>query len=231
MRRSNPKPRRSVHFKTRKRRGSYLGITGKYPSPHNRHCLFYEGYRERDLIVLLAFDDDVERLEDHHFKVEYIDRGRRRVYTPDLYVQFKKAAGRVNLLIEVKISHELRRSGRKYATRFREARRFSRSREMQFRVITERSLPRPLVRNLRFLLPYRREEPEPALDSAFLAVAGGGKKPLSQYVDLLARQGYAPEDVIFAAWRLAARQLLRIQLDAPLSIHTEMEAGAWTVTI
>ncbi|MCA0392872.1 MAG: TnsA endonuclease N-terminal domain-containing protein [Proteobacteria bacterium] len=231
MKRVNPKPRRSAHFKTRSRRGSYLGVTGKYPSPHNRHCLFFEGFRERDLIVLLSFDDTVEGLEDHPFRIEYLVKGKARIYTPDLFVRFRKEAGRADLLVEVKLSSELRRTGKEYGARFRAARGYCRSRSMKFRVVTERSLPRPLVGNLRFLLPYRREPPEPALDEAFLDLAQRGVQPLRNYVQDLGKLGFDQGDVIFGAWRLAARQLLKVDLNAPLSMDTRMEAGAWTLTI
>ena len=231
MRRLNPKPKRSVHFKTRKRRGSYLGVTGKFPSPHNQHCLFFEGFRERDLIVLLAFDDTVERLEDHSIQIEYQEDGKARTYRPDLFVKFRPASGRTDLLIEVKMSSELRRTGKQFAARFRAARLYCRRHSMRFRVITERSLPRPLVGNLRFLLPYRFEAPEPALDDAFLGLAQECARPLSEYVEKLGALGFACEDVIFGAWRLAARQVLKVELNSPFSMDTKMEAGAWTLTI
>jgi hypothetical protein len=231
MKRVNPKSRRSVHFKTRKRRGSYLGITGKFPSPQNPHCLFFEGFRERDLIVLLAFDDSVERLEDHPIQIEYQDGRRTRTYKPDLLVRFHRSAGRADLLIEVKLSTELRRTGREYRARFRAAGLYCRARGMAFRVITERTLPRPLVRNLRFLLPYRWESPEPELDSRLLALASQGPKSLSSYVDSLKSEGISSGDVISAAWRLAATRKLKPDLSEPLSLNTTLEAGSWALTI
>ncbi|WP_175486187.1 TnsA endonuclease N-terminal domain-containing protein [Lysobacter sp. yr284] len=182
-------------------------------------------------MVLLAFDDTVERIEDHAIKIEYKERGRLRTYTPDLFVTFKAARHRLALLIEVKMADELRRTGRTYATRFRAARAYCRSHGMQFRVITERSLPRPMVRNLRFLLPYRREEPQPALDADFLTAASQGPKSLKWYMETLTAKGYGASEVVFAAWRLSARQQLRLDLHSLLSMDTTMEAAPWTVTI
>ena len=223
--------KRSSHFKVRRRRGSYLGITGKYPSPQNRHCLFYESFRERDLIVWLAFDPTVEAVEDHPFKIEYTEAGRDRVYTPDLLVRFKSSAKRRPLLIEVKTEAELERDGKKFEPAFRAARAYCKAHNMKFEVVTEKVLLRPRVRNLRFLFPYRLEVPEPALGKRLKSLGADGPKTLRNVVDSLSDKSYEVNDVVAAVWHLAALQVIEVDLDAPLSMNSRVEAKSWSTKI
>jgi len=223
--------KRSSHFKIRRRRGSYLGITGKYPSPQNRHCLFYESFRERDLIVWLAFDPTVEAVEDHPFKIEYTDAGRNRGYTPDLLIRFKPSVRRRPLLVEVKTEAELERSGKEFESAFRAARAYCKAHNMKFEVVTEKVLPRPRVRNLRFLFPYRLEVPEPALGKQLKRLGADGPKTLRNVVDSMSGENYEVGDVVAAVWHLAALQVVEVDLDTPLSMNSRMEAKSWSTKI
>lgn len=232
IRRTNTKQqKRNSNFKTRRRRGSYLGITGKYPSPHNRHCLFYESFRERDLMVWLAYDPTVETVEDHPFTITYKDAGRDRQYTPDLLVHFKPAAKRRPLLVEVKTEAELDRHGKKFEQSFRAARAYCKSHRMQFEVITEKAIAYPRVRNLRFLFPYRREAAGAATDPVLQLLKSKHAMTLQSVIDALGPQGHEPGDVVAAVWRLAALQRIDADLDAPLSMNTCMEAKSWSTKI
>ena len=222
---------RASHFKVRRRRGSYLGATGKYPSPQNRHCLFFESFRERDLMVLLAFDPTVDVVEDHPLTIEYSEAGRSRSYTPDLLVQFKPSAARQSLLIEVKTEAQLQRNAKKFNPGFAAARSHCKAHKMQFRVITEQSLPHPRVRNLRFLFPYRLETADPALELRLRTLGSDGPKPIRHYAEVLQQEGYEQGNVISAIWRLAALQIVEVDLDAPLSLNSNMEAKTWATKI
>src|SRR3989442_15883715 len=109
---SGPKSSRSSHFKRRRRRGSYLGVTGKYPTAKNTHSLFYESLRERDLFVTLNFDSDVEWVEDHPFAIDYEDEGKSRHYTPDASIRYRadKTGRTTRRLVEVKVAEHLEKS-------------------------------------------------------------------------------------------------------------------------
>lgn len=221
----------SSHFKIRRRRGSYLGITGKYPSPQNRHCLFYESFRERDLIVWLAFDPTVEAVEDHPFTIKYKEAGRNRSYTPDLLVRFKPSVRRRPLLIEVKTEAELERSGKELEPAFRAARAYCKDHQMKFELVTEKVLVRPRVRNLRFLFPYRLGKPDSILDGQVKKLVAGGPTTLRNVTDSLGDRNYRVDDVVSAVWRLAALQVVEVDLDTPLSMNSRMEAKSWSTKI
>src|SRR5947208_8398615 len=71
------------------------------PSGHHEACKWspqggnlqgspFESSLERDFLLLLDFDPDVEFYEEQPVKITYHDdRGRRRTYTPDVFVRYR----------------------------------------------------------------------------------------------------------------------------------------------
>lgn len=220
---------KSSLLKTRRRRGSYLGVTGKYPSLRNTHCLFAESFRERDLFALANFDPSIQRLDDHPHSITYRDGKRLRTYSPDAYLRRvePKAPGE---LIEVKMSDQLEKNGAEFELAFAAAAEYAKARGDIFRVLTEKELPRPLIRNLRFLFPYRRRSPCERTENAILE-ALDSPKPLSVVCRELQARGFEQPSVIARAWRLVALQNVASDLDQILTPSSVLERRKWTVTV
>ena len=221
-------PKSGSHFKRRRRRGSHLGVTGKLPTRLNDHSLFYESLRERDLFVLLSYDPAVERVEDHPFPIWYGSGKRKRRYTPDAKVDYRD--GRVSQLIEVKVESELERNPEKYEAPFEAARAYCQEHDLSFRVVTDRDMPRPRMTNLRFLLPYRGEAPQPEVEFR-LRESVTTPMTLAAVIEVMGEQGLASADVIVESWRLAARQELKVELDAPLSLQSTLLMEPWSLVL
>ncbi len=215
----------SSHFKRRKRRGSYLGVTGKYPSPHNQHPLFYESLRERDFFVYLTFCKNVVHVEDHPFTIEYQSGGKKLKYTPDAAVRTAADGEESTILVEIKLESDLQDNMEKYADRFDAATAYGADHGMAFRVVTDTLLSDPLVRNLRFLAPYRSDEATPKLDRQLLR-ALDAPAPLRRLCDTLSGNFDEP-DVVATVWRLVANGLLKTDLCQPLSMNSFIEPHEW----
>jgi hypothetical protein len=228
----NKKGNRSSHFKHRRRRGSYLTVTGKYPSPHNPHCLFYEGFRERDLFVYLNFVTTVLRVDDHIPKISYKDGKRIRSYTPDARIQFRPEPDgtptRCSLAVEVKLEIELERNQDVFQARFDAARAFCVAEGSEFRVVTEKLLVRPAVRSLRFLYRYRQYRAAPELVAAIgSSFTGSDPLTLASLIQSLEARSFESGKIIAAVWHLAALQKLKVGLDEPLSTATVLTNTPW----
>ena len=227
---------RSGHFKVRRRRGNYLTVSGKYPSHQNEFALYFEGFRERDLFVHLAFDESVERVDDHPFLISYKVGKAKKKYTPDAKIVFRpmtsQATARRPLVVEVKVESELERRAELLQPTFDAAAAHCDSLEMDFLVVTEKTLSRPAVRNLRFLYRYRQHRPAPSLLEAIRKLlAEKGPLTLQQ---LIADLGPASADsgkVIAAAWHLVSMRTVAVNLHAPLSIRSELCLGPWSTCI
>lgn len=86
-------------------------ITGLVSSRKNDRMTGFESSLERDFLLLLDFDRNVERYEEQPVTIRYRDReGKRRTYTPDVLVLYRQnLTGRDTcpLLCEVKYRADL----------------------------------------------------------------------------------------------------------------------------
>ncbi|MCI1711380.1 MAG: TnsA endonuclease N-terminal domain-containing protein [Chiayiivirga sp.] len=226
---SGTKQRNSKHFKRRRRRGSYLGVTGKYPSLKNEHCLFGESFRERDLFVACNFDPTVERVDDHPFKINYLDGTKARHYTPDALLR-RSQPGTPPEIVEVKLAEYLTKDALKFEAAFAAARAYAVTHGMVFRILTEQELPRPKVRNLRFLFPYRYYKDCPLTETA-IRQALVRPMTLGAICKELEASGLERSRVIDQVWRLVSLQQVAVDLDSVLSMGSLLELRAWAITV
>lgn len=220
--------KRGSHFKRRRRRGSHLGVTGKFPSTLNDHSLLYESLRERDLFVLLEFQDGVDRVDDHPFPIGYTADGKSRRYTPDALVRFKD--DRPAEVIEVKVTSELERKSPEYESTFAAARTYCQARDMRFRVTTEREMPQPRMANLRFLWPYRAF-PKDERAEALILEALRSCSTVEDVVGYLNGRQVPDGDAIAQVWRLVACQQVETELDEPLSMRSRLIVRQWSLQL
>src|SRR5919197_4727077 len=65
-------------------------LTGLVPNPRTQAMTAFESSLERDFLLLLDFDPDVELYEEQPLKITYHDEaGQRRTYTPDVLVRYR----------------------------------------------------------------------------------------------------------------------------------------------
>lgn len=70
---------------TRKIQGSPVKVTGAVPSD-----VEFESHLEEDFLVLMRFDHRVQHYERWQEPIRWFDeKGQRRIYTPDFFVQYK----------------------------------------------------------------------------------------------------------------------------------------------
>jgi hypothetical protein len=117
----------------------------------------FESSLERDFLLLLDFDPDVEFFEEQPVKIVYHDASRRRrTYTPDVLVRYRTdpppARHTKPLLCEVKYRDDLRQHWTDYRPKFRAAGRYAQQRGWRFRLVTERHVRTPYLDNVKSLL-------------------------------------------------------------------------------
>ena len=88
----------------RKIKKSYLSCTGYFASYKNNNQIAFESVMERDLFMILEFDDNVLKYEEQPIRVYYPYNNKTRRYTPDVLITYKDNSQK---LIEVKYASEL----------------------------------------------------------------------------------------------------------------------------
>jgi TnsA endonuclease N terminal len=135
-------------------------LTGKVIDFRRQSAVAFESALERDLYVLLDFDAAVAQFEEQPVTIPYRDpAGVSRTYTPDVLVYYHVGLtdqqDRQPVLYEVKYRDDLRANWGDYKPKFKAARRYAREQGWAFRLITEREIRTPYLKNAKFLRAYR----------------------------------------------------------------------------
>lgn len=207
---------------------NYRSLTGLVPNTRTQSMTAFESSLERDFLLLLDFDPDVEFFEEQPVKIVYHDaNGRRRIYTPDVLVRYRtnrlQARHTKPLLCEVKYRDDLRQHWGEYRPKFRAAQGYARQQGWRFRLVTERHVRTPYLENVKFLRSYRAlpvngshrtlllntlthlEETDPA---SLLAAMSQDRWQQAQMLPML--------------WQLIATRQVGTDLSQPLHMHSRL---------
>jgi hypothetical protein len=141
---------------------NYRNVTGRVASAKAIGAAEVESTLERDFITLLEFRQDVKKFEVQPVKIEWKDENdKTHTYTPDVLVFFNKhhRGDERPVLFEVKYRSELREKFSILLPKFKSANKYANEQGWRFRVITERIIRTPRVKNAKFLLPYQFRDP------------------------------------------------------------------------
>lgn len=140
---------------------NYLFVTGGYSSRKNEEMDAFESLLEKDYLLLLDFDDAVEKFEVQPVRIPV--PGVRNGYVPDVLVRYRQdpQSGTIRKpsLVDVKHSDELKRNAKKYAPKFAAAHQYAEDRGWKFITVDQTEIRTPRLANLKFLREYRNVNP------------------------------------------------------------------------
>lgn len=205
---------------------SRRSLTGRVASKKGGAAGF-ESSLERDWLICLDFDPDVEMIVEQPFSIYYELDGRTLRYTPDVLARYRQRDGHVSVVVfEVKPYDELASSFGIYRRRFKEMVRYCRARGWRFKIVTEQQIRTPYLANARFLRKYRRLSQQVLYKEQLLysLKALGPTTPQA-----LLAMAYLHEEKRMAAltelWRLIALRQINAELDRPLGMHSPIWLG------
>jgi hypothetical protein len=156
--------KKGVCMPVRKIPKNYLFVTGGYSSRKNDEMDAFESLLEKDYLLLLDFDDDVESFEVQPVRIPVA--GVPKGYVPDVLVRYhpNSQAGTVRKpsLVEVKHTDDLARNAKKYEPKFAAAHQYAEERNWEFVVKDQNDIRTPRLANLKFLREYRNITPSDA---------------------------------------------------------------------
>lgn len=124
---------------------------GKFFSVKMNVMLWFESLLEESLMYLLDFDPDVKRFKEQPFLIRYIHDGKKRHYTPDLFVERRDE----RQIVEVKPKRKVETE--KYNLLFRIISPICEMEGCKFKVFTEESiLWQPRLNSVKALWSYAR---------------------------------------------------------------------------
>ncbi len=208
----------------RKIRANYVSVTGLVADDRSAKSTGYESSLERDFIKHLIFNQNVFKHEEQPLTIEYIDAdGKQRRYTPDLFVSYRKDLAFTKhwrpLLAEVKYRSDLFKHWIELKPKFRAARAYAKQRGWDFAIMTERELRTPYLKNITFLLEFRKYPVDEAAGQLLLAaVADTGASTPVNLLRLISEDTARKAMLLSALWQLLATGHLAIDLEQRLTM-------------
>jgi len=207
---------------------NYLLVTGVFSSAKNGKSLGYESLLERDLMILLEFDDSVEGFEEQPVKVPFVVNGKKlKPYVPDILIHYLPAtSGEVRrpVLGEVKESEDLKKNKAKYAPKFEAASLYADERGWEWHIFTEKEIRTPYLDNLKFLREYYSAEPDPALQHEVIHYLQNARNPIT--VEVLLQNLCPTEDRVLhiapAIWHQVATKHIAADLKKLLTMKSKL---------
>ena len=209
---------------------SYRNVTGRFASVKNRNPIGFESTLEKDFFLLLEFDRRVESFEEQPVTIPYHNpEGRLCRYTPDVLVRYRPVLtgqlGGPPALCEVKYRSDLREHGAEYRPKLTAARRYARDQGWRFRVVTERDIRTPRLRNIRFLLRYRPMRVDDTdRDALLTALRTHGTATPDALLALARLNPLRYAEALATLWHLVATEQIGVDLDRLLTPYSVLRA-------
>lgn len=207
---------------------NYLSVTGIFSSVKNGKSLGYESLLERDLMILLEFDDTVERFEEQPVKIPVVINGKKvKPYTPDILIHYLPLSSSETtrpVLGEVKVASDLKKFKAKYAPKFEAAALYADEHGWDWRKFTENDIRTDYLENLKFLREYHSAEPDAALLNEVISYLQNsrGSVSLESLLQGLCQNDERQLHVVPAIWHLLATKRIAANLKKPLDMTTKL---------
>lgn len=215
----------------RKIRANYGSVTGLVADDRSARSIAYESSLERDFIKHLIFNKNVLGYGEQPLTIEFTEAaGKQRRYTPDLFISYRKDLALTkdwrSLLAEVKYRSDLFRHWTELKPKFRAARSYAKRLGWDFAIVTDWELRTPYLKNITFLLEYRKY-PKDEVGSQLLleAVAHRSATTPVGLLDLLSENASRKATLLPTLWQLIANGAIVIDLDQQLTMSSPIWLG------
>jgi hypothetical protein len=137
---------------------NYRNITGYVQSDKSNDYTHFESSLERDALILTEFDKHILSFKTQPKKFYYDLNGKQHHYTPDIFVAYKDG---MNLYVEVKYRADLKKDWPTLKPKFKAIIHSLKSEpNTRFKIWTEAEIRTPYLKNVTFLLPYKKRPVE-----------------------------------------------------------------------
>ena len=175
----------------------------------------HESALEWDFVTKVSWENPEAEITSQPVTISFRDGSIQRRYTPDFML---RCSTMLPELIEVKYQDDLRLNHARLEPSFAAARAWAQKQGATFRVVTEKEIRGPALKNAQRLLPLRNAPIDPQLAACAISAA---RRLAAPTVGRLVAQ--LPSDrpaALATLWRLIAQGALRVDLAAPITVDT-----------
>jgi hypothetical protein len=207
-------------------RANYRSVTGLVAANQTARSTAYESTLERDFIKHLLFNKNVLEHEEQPLTIDFTDsNGKKRRYTPDLLIYYRKDAVTTKdwrpLLAEVKYRSDLFQHWAELKPKIRAARSYARECSWDFAIVTEQELRTPYLTNITFLLEFRKHSVDQVLTEVLLeAMARLSPATPASALTFLSNDATRKATLLPTLWQLIANGSIGTDLEQRLTMSS-----------
>lgn len=192
----------------------------------------FESSLERDLLLLVHWDNEVEWYQSQPVRIDYFDsKNISRNYTPDLLISYRKknskeVADRKPLLSEVKYRADLAKDWKILKPKFKAARAYSKAKGYEFRIFTEKEIRTPYLKNIQFLWSYRFAHfHSHHYTKLYTTLEELGETDITTLLECCYRSQMRRDEALWTLWCMVASNWVKCDLTIPLKMNTRIWAN------
>ena len=196
---------------------SHSSLTGRHAATGSNRSIAFESSLERDFITLIQFEPTTLNIEEQPVRINYDHEGKSRHYTPDFLVHRSHDKP---MLAEIKPAKFLTPE---LEPKFNAARAYSKTRDWEFSIWTEKDIRTERLKNARFLLPFINREIEQNLKKDLLNQLKIHKsKTIGGLLEIECSLQHDISPNLAALWHLIAVRQIHADLDIELTPNSEI---------
>ncbi|MDD2653244.1 MAG: TnsA endonuclease N-terminal domain-containing protein [Sulfurimonas sp.] len=217
-----------ISLKNRTAAYTYGSSSGYYPF-RGEKSIWHESLLERDLLILLEFNDMVLDVEEQPVTIEYENKnGKTVTYTPDFLVTFKslpqydsQSIYPKSLLIEVKPHEILKKKFHELRPKFKIATRYAQENDYIFKIYDDNKIRGIELENILLLKRYKKMSFDQREESRILEyLQAVGHTQIDHLIEAL----YATKTL----QAIAISQLYHLIVHKKIAIDIGQEINAWS---
>lgn len=188
----------------------------------------FESSLERDLLLLVHWDEDVDTYQTQPLKIPYLDKKNKECnYTPDILIKYHNQSKDDNYrkpkLCEVKYRDDLFKDWPILKPKFKAGRRYAKEYDWEFKIYTENEIRTPYLKNIQFLWSYRFADFYDDHCRKLLDIFEEcGETTPAEILENYFTTDRLKGEALWALWCMVARQWIECDLNVPLKMSTKM---------
>jgi hypothetical protein len=212
----------------RKIKAGHFNTTSSFKNSKTELEVQAESNLEADFLFKLDQDDMVEWYDAQPIVISYQlpEENFTRTYTPDVLVRFKPEKGEKVTLYEVKFRSELIKSWRKLKPKFKAAIAVCKEKGWKFKIVTEREIRTPELKNREFLFHFSRTTSPvelPMRSAIFKALSSLDFSTPSELLAILFHSTLKRAEALPVLWRMIYENSIEIDMNLPLNMNSQIK--------
>lgn len=200
---------------------NHRNITGYIHTDKGGEYTEFESGLERDALILVEFDRNIKLFESQPRTFYFTHGGKERRYTPDILIRYQD--GR-NFYVEVKYRDDLKKDWETLKPKFKAAiHQLKTEKNTRFKIWTEVEIRTQYLKNITFLLSYKKRSVEEYQVKTILKILSTVKSlKINELLSACTLDEMIQAEFLHAIWYSVANRIIQIDLFSEIHMQSDL---------